>query len=198
VVGGAPVTHGVTQLCLLEVLLPGVVNVQGLPLLTAEAHSLTITSYHPLPVPLQAKLLATEKKLVVVHRLHQILMPFMLRRQVSRPHSAVVGGYKQQCRGPFSTSAAARDTHISCTMKLPGLAVALPSSCLCLCRGFSGKAMHGCCNPLVIISNGSFAGVFVLVHALPASWSQEQNLGSFCITMCGANVSCFCTSGPRR
>ncbi|KAJ9510927.1 hypothetical protein QJQ45_027848, partial [Haematococcus lacustris] len=30
----------------------------------------------------EAKLLATEKKLVVVHRLHQILVPFMLRRQV--------------------------------------------------------------------------------------------------------------------
>ncbi|GFH33281.1 uncharacterized protein HaLaN_32628, partial [Haematococcus lacustris] len=29
----------------------------------------------------EAKLLATEKKLVVVHRLHQILVPFMLRRQ---------------------------------------------------------------------------------------------------------------------
>jgi hypothetical protein len=31
---------------------------------------------------MQAKLMANEKKLVVVHRLHQILVPFMLRRQV--------------------------------------------------------------------------------------------------------------------
>ena len=30
----------------------------------------------------ESQLLATEKKLVVVHRLHQILVPFMLRRQV--------------------------------------------------------------------------------------------------------------------
>lgn len=30
----------------------------------------------------QSELLAREKKLVVVHRLHQILLPFMLRRQV--------------------------------------------------------------------------------------------------------------------
>eukprot|EP00955_Chlamydomonas_euryale_P011939 128379-Chlamydomonas_euryale.AAC.1 len=29
-----------------------------------------------------AQMLANEKKLVVVHRLHQILVPFMLRRQV--------------------------------------------------------------------------------------------------------------------
>ena len=31
----------------------------------------------------EEQLLATEKKLVVVHRLHQILVPFMLRRQAS-------------------------------------------------------------------------------------------------------------------
>ena len=30
----------------------------------------------------ESLLLANEKKLVVVHRLHQILVPFMLRRQV--------------------------------------------------------------------------------------------------------------------
>lgn len=34
------------------------------------------------PCPLQKQQLAHEKKLVVIHRLHQILMPFMLRRQV--------------------------------------------------------------------------------------------------------------------
>jgi hypothetical protein len=32
----------------------------------------------------EADLMAREKKLVVVHRLHQILLPFMLRRQVRR------------------------------------------------------------------------------------------------------------------
>lgn len=36
--------------------------------------------------PAQAKLMANEKKLVVVHRLHQILVPFMLRRQVGLLH----------------------------------------------------------------------------------------------------------------
>ena len=44
--------------------------------------SLARSLAHLLAHRTQAKLMATEKKLVVVHRLHQILVPFMLRRQV--------------------------------------------------------------------------------------------------------------------
>eukprot|EP00967_Tisochrysis_lutea_P080995 scaffold111530_cov19-Tisochrysis_lutea.AAC.1 len=54
-------------------------------------------------VCLQAKLMANEKKLVVVHRLHQILVPFMLRRQSVEARAVCAVTFKtkagHECKG---------------------------------------------------------------------------------------------------